>query len=372
MEPILKDARVQRFDGKYPIQLDIPPYSTLADEDIRRVADLATWSTDPNKASVGYEGARSIILERQSAVSLDGVSFSALQVSGIGSRSIKFQGRLAEIDDSAPFTPPHAGNFMVGMPPGLMSSTVARKGRLYNTRPRYRATGTYTGEELREKVVNTDTAMNLPLSETIIPPVEAYGRYLDPKLSNDEGPFGFVVFSLPSAKKSRAAEEMQKELGRVDPHNPMEIMRYFYAAGKYMVPLVRSLRELHDSGYVHRQPHFSNFYRAEDMTILMDLATLHPLADDTQTNAMNRSIDLKIAQDNYDKLFRKTFRDIPEDFQKAQAWKVLELLMEQYSGKPDAEIDFNLLMKRTRSVVGKKAEEYDVVVEWVKSQGFTP
>jgi hypothetical protein len=73
------------------------------------------------------------------------------------------------------------------------------------------------------------------------------------------------------------------------------------------------LRELHDKGFVHRQPHSGNFYVFTDKNgeeagiLLADWSTVRKDNDIADENLLARSIDLMILMNQYDKLHRIIF-----------------------------------------------------------------
>lgn len=60
--------------------------------------------------------------------------------------------------------------------------------------------GTYTFPELKTTLENTITISGLKMENMVVPHVEAYGRYLDDALMNDDGPFRFLVLPIPGVE----------------------------------------------------------------------------------------------------------------------------------------------------------------------------
>ena len=92
----------------------------------------------------------------------------------------------------------------------------------------------------------------------------------------------------------------------------------------------RGLRELHDAGYAHLQPHLSNFYLIDNRLILVDWETMISLGDNRSENALNKSLDLMIFVNQQTYALRDLFPSLEEKLIDEFADIYLELAAENY------------------------------------------
>ncbi len=380
LEPLLDNlSGIRRDKGKYEVQLEITKKSTLTENEIEKILALSTWKINPNQEADGYEGSRSVLVRRKSSIKKGPIELKALQISGIGHRKFDFLGKLQTISHDKSFYPPNKENFMSYINGTKMSTSHAEGRKIIDTRPKYRALGTYTYPELKTKLRKTKKVSDLHLEKMVVPHVEAYGRFLNPELQNKHGNFGFIVFPVPDIEKPRLASEFVETLSEsiLDEKLTLReaVMAHYYALSLSMIPLVEGLRELHDKGRrVHLQPHLSNFYlvdaKSYSIPYVMDWATTRRLGNNKEENIINRTIDLKRPADNYDTIFSSFFPKIPEKLKKEMSLIVKEVVMEVYSKKPEKEINFFSVGQRVARVLRKNPTEFEVIVEWMKDLGL--
>jgi hypothetical protein len=377
LRPILGDiVEVRRYDGRYRVQLEIPSGSTLTPNEIGRILKISSWSTNPAAVSEGYEGARSILLRRERSITRGGVELAGLQISGIGWKEIDFSGKLGYYRDN--FYPPSNANFMDSVPGTLMSTSQANGSAILTSRPTYRAKGTYIASELEEKVRKTDEVSRREFKNFAVPNVEAYGRYLEPELGNQEGQFGFFIFPVPDPAKQRAGNEALdnfKSLLRGDP-SLHPTVAFYNSFSPYLVAFSCALGELHDNHrMVHLQTHLGNFYLVRGKPYIVDWPTMHRLGENGGENILNRTIDLKRPADDYEKLLKNTFEKIPEGIRLRQLFAARALCMESYSGNSSREIDFLSVGKYHVNIIGRDITEFETISMWMKAEGkegYTP
>lgn len=372
--PMFEDVHVRIGKGRYGVQLEVPQGSTLNPYEVDRILALSTWDIDPNKEADDYEGGRAIILKRKSPITKNGMSLGGLQISGIGYKELDFRGEIGFQAD-LPFYPPNSDNFLGHVTGTKMSTSYARGRRILARRPNYRARGAYVHPELHEKLKNTMHVSALPLENMVVPHVEAYGRYLGPELSNEEGPFGFCVFPAPSPGIERVfAMASRQVFGHVTPATTVAefVMMYYFAMSPHMCNLIQGLRELHDHGFVHLQPHLSNVYTVNNMSYLVDWGTAQRLGEDREENVLNRVLDLNVPVDSYEKAFVSLVSQltVPAGFTRNMSSQVKALIMEIYSGNHEKELDITKLVNRAQAVLGKSVDDIHIMAQWMKDMGF--
>lgn len=375
LEPLLDNLKdIRTATGRYSVQLEIPKTSTLSESDIEKVLALSTWSSNPNKEAKGYEGIRSIIIGREYPITKRGIELAALQVSGIGYKHFDVS-RAMPIIAGEEFCPPCKDNFMSLLNGTLMATSCAEDSEIITAKPQYRALGTYLHSELETKLKNTMEAANLELKNMVTPHVEAYGRYLDTELSNEEGGFGFMVFPVPGTEKLRAVNEIVEKFkgiiaGKLIPMDEA-FLRFYYAMSPYTALLNKGLRELHDKGRAaHLQPHAANFYMIGGITYVMDWATLKKFGNNSEENILNRAIDVRKTINDYDKVLSAIFPNLPQEVRTGSGMLIQELALEAYSNNPRMEIDYRKLLNRAYEVLDETATEFDIIALWMKDEGI--
>lgn len=372
LQPLLPNVEVLTYQsGRFPIQLEIPKSSTLSEQDIEKILRVSSWETSPDKIADGYEGGRSVLLLRENPIQKGPIGLPSLQVSGIGFREIDFSGSLPTTNEV--FYPPSSENFMSRVPETVMGTSYAKGTELKADRPTYLPIGTYTASGLLKKVKNTQKVAELDLENMIVPHVEAYGRYLDAKLRNEEGPFGFIVLPSPDPKKSRAANDFFgqfcKVVRRGNRVDTDATMAFYYGLSPYIAVMANGLRELHDKGrLVHLQTHLENFYVVNGKPYVVDWTTMKRLGENVEENIINRTIDLKRPVDDFGTLFSKVFPNVPKEVRAGIVMLVEEASMEVYSGHPEKEIKLLSIVDKQRPDLRNKMTEFDAMVQWMKDE----
>lgn len=368
LEPLCEGiSDIQTTRGRYEVQLEIPNTSTLTKSEVERILRISSWDTDPNKAVEGFEGGRSVLLRREHPIKIGKIELAGLQISGVGHTGI----RITEDGTGTTgneFHPPSSENFMKRVPGTFMSTGHAEGKELKQSRPTYRALGTYTDSELSEKVRKTQTVSSSKLENMVVPHIEAYGRYLNVELRNEEGQFGFIVFPVPDPKKPRAAHEFMNSLEKSIPGKTyQEALKLFhYGISAYISALAKGLRELHDvTRMVHLQPHLENLYLMGSIPYVVDWSTSTKLGSNSEENIINRAIDLKRPSTDYNSLLSRLFHQIPEHIETAMRVTAEELVLEAYSGLPGERVDFLSLDNGSPDIT-----EFDAIMFWLKRQGF--
>ncbi len=371
---LLDDVEVRVYAaGRFRIQLEIPKTSTLSEQDIEKILKISSWEINPDKVADGYEGGRSVLLLRESPIVKGRIELPSLQVSGIGFREIDFSGKLPTTNEG--FCPPSSENFMSRVPKTVMGTSYAKGTELKAHRPAYLPMGTYTSSGLLKKVENTQKVAELGLENMVVPHVEAYGRYLDAELQNEEGPFGFIVLPSPDPKKPRAANDFFgpfcKAVGKGNRVGTDAAMAFYYGLSPYIAVMANGLRELHDKGrLVHLQTHLENFYVINGKPYVVDWTTMKRLGENVEENILNRVIDLKRPTDDFGDIFSKVFPNVPEEVKAGIVMLVEEASMEVYSGHPEKEIKLLSIVNRQRPDLRKRMTEFDAMVQWMKDEGI--
>jgi len=213
-----------------------------------------------------------------------------LLVSGTGYRKLLVGNNGDANVDEEKFRPPSKQNFMDGLPKGLIGYSYARGEEIVHEFEEYSPLGTYTTETLKEKIEQTRLTSKLGLTKLITPPIEAYGRFIDEKLKDNSGNFGFLVFSVPRIGKERYWTELADIVNNEE--------NWFHANEKiaklvriFIKSMSQGLSELHQQGYVHLSTHLSNWYLGKK-ALLTDWETSKKLNGTETENAINRVIDL--------------------------------------------------------------------------------
>ncbi len=376
IDPIVPESQIHTRKGRFSVQLEIPPESTLTAQDIDNILAYASWDRDPNTAE-GKEGGRSILISRERPRALKGLELKALQVSGIGSVPMEFRvGSAFSTLPDALLTPPSSDNFMKGLPGTIMTTTRVREGRLYNSKPDYRARGTYTEPELQMKVQKTRKAAKLSLESLTASPLEAVGRYLDDELQDKKGgQFGFMVVPTPSVHQERIMGQIYKTYAHELENAPESLnaqqifMLLYNICGAALGQIYPALKDLHENGrHVHLQPHLSNMYSMQNGIYMMDWSTLEELRGKPDDRLRARFIDVRIPIQNVQNTFAQALGMNQEAREKIDP-VLIELGLELYRGGDD-EIKFESLLWRAREAGVQPRDHADVMVQWMRDEGY--
>ena len=113
LAPIVEGAEIRAYDkGRYKIQLELPPGSTLTEGEIERILALSSWEINPKDGADNAGEGRAVLIAREKPSVRAGVELRALQVSGIGWQEMEYDGKVWVIEDDTPFQPPSRRNFM--------------------------------------------------------------------------------------------------------------------------------------------------------------------------------------------------------------------------------------------------------------------
>ncbi|MFA5406288.1 MAG: hypothetical protein WC307_02935 [Candidatus Nanoarchaeia archaeon] len=335
------------ISGDYKAKLFVPNGSSLKQFDIDRISSIVTWRKDPNELSDVILSGRSVIIDP--GLQISGVGYLPVSIGLNNDSSIGYE-------ESHQFLKPSNNNFLDsavsnGHAKQVMgwTSTSPKKEvyevgfyELINHVPDYKPAGTYDYDELSKKVVLTNKASKLKLKKLITPNLMAYGYYSSDELGRADGLFGFIVTTTPSKAKERFAQELFTQHASV--------LGLINGLSKLSV----GLRELHDNGFVHLQPHASNFYLTGNKPYLMDWSTAKRLGVDKELNTVYRALDLVKLANNYESILKLITLN-PKPF----LLEGISSIMSSYVG---ARVDvMDLVNKASRAM--NHPSDFDVIVQ---------
>jgi hypothetical protein len=398
VRPLYEDSRLVRYRGRFNVLMEIPSDSTLSEGDIRDILSLSSWESDPNGRFSRREGNRSVLIGREYPAGNNGLQTTGLQVSGTGyfAKRMEFMDRTAAaIRNDEALKPPEKGNFMDTIPKNIGSTTKMRGKREVGTRREYAPIGSYSESEMREKVEGTRTAFNLGLEKFIVPRVEAFGWYTDPEMmcNHNRERMAFMVTQVPDDGSGRFAEEFLARLADYmqerDPNLPQLMMYYWSNMSPVLAALGDGFRELHDLGYVHLQPHFSNIYFIREKTytmhnvrekapvdmsmettvtkgriFLVDWATMERMGSGRRNIIGNRTIDLGRSIQQYIDLMPIKDGEIGQMFRDGSDHAV-EAMLEVYSLEPMKEIVLKRLAEKYMMMGKRMKNQSDFIRAWL-------
>ncbi|MBT5740361.1 hypothetical protein HOI26_04660, partial [Candidatus Woesearchaeota archaeon] len=147
LTPFYSNVQVYEHKGRFPVQLEVPEHSTLTSDEIEQILELASWDSNPNKRDdILFEGGRSFLFpgKNERNVQLGGTSYLPIHYIP------DFIG-FGYIDRAPGVLPPSTKNYIDCLPGNIMGTSFGEGWNLCHSRPTYRATGSYTEPELREK-----------------------------------------------------------------------------------------------------------------------------------------------------------------------------------------------------------------------------
>jgi len=367
------DYRERRaHKGQLEVELFIPHNSTLTGTDIDRILKIASWDGDVTELvkefKGDYEGNRAVLIPRDQPYTCHGLEMRALQVSGVGYRTTNSSSWTFEPDAQDRFKPPTVENFMEKIPPNVLRNDEVKDGRIVVERSAYAPTGSYTETRMKRKVEATNLANSLDLKFSCVPRIEAWGSY--DSLQHEGANLGFVVLSAPAVDKPRFAQDVMRTVGYLTDKGAVKtytdvLTLYVVTVGAWLPRVAIGLRELHNKGYAHGQPHSSNFYAFTDKkgdagVLLADWSTVRKDNDVPNENLLARSIDLLVLMNQYDKLHRVMLpqADHLHDALDVGSDRILAAILFAYGGNDP---DFFSFYKQE-----KWANDHDQIIRWLK------
>lgn len=317
-------GKTSYHSGEYLIQLEVLPDSALTEQDVSSIIAYATWTQDPNTAPA-FEGGRSIVIPAEQERLVAGIRLSALQISGIGFRRFDLSQGYLKVDPH--FQPPSIDNFLEKLPPDAGGYCYAEGDKLKTVRRDYTPFGTYRSDELETKVRNTVSA-SAKLTHPVVPPIEAYGWYLNGPVPHS----GFIVTRVPHIHKERLYRELIKE-------TPGRSAKWLYdQCLEHLAQLMNVLREMHRKRIVHLEPHLSNWYNGTT-PVLTDWETMRLVQRDRE-GFLNRSLDVMITVKEFSDVFHKLLQWSEQDDDLVRAFHLHAA--EEYGGHTDSLIDLSV------------------------------
>ena len=121
--PLFPDVDTRTYQGRYRVQLELPPESTLTPREIETVLAMASWEINPTTRATALEGSRAVLIGRERSIERAGVQLSGLQISGIGYIPFTISSNGLYCIKRAEFVPPSNKNFMTNLPEGVMGTS---------------------------------------------------------------------------------------------------------------------------------------------------------------------------------------------------------------------------------------------------------
>lgn len=346
VELLIPGSAVYQEQGRFGVELHVVPDSHLEDRDIEQILGYAAWKPGFDHSKETYLGGRGIVIRRSSPVKKGSIMYTALQITGIGHRDLETNGIgfLVRKSSAGPFNPPSARNFAADpLAHSISSPSVDAEGNVEYSRSDFSPWGTYSSEDLGNKVRQTYSISQIDFQRFSVPPLQAYGFYTDEGLRTEEGQFGFLVMAYPARFTERLDRVVQK-----DP----SLLSF-----KTSSLITAALAELHIKGYVHLQTHLGNMHMLDGNRLLIsDWETLTELDGTEIQNAARRAIDiLRPARD-----FMTLSRMLGYSMKKTDVDRLLQNVLLTYSRAIlDEEMPFDLeVICNTEDRVTQKVAEY--------------
>ena len=295
--------------ARYDVKLFVLPDSELSDRDIAQVLGYASWMSDFDHAGQWHNGARDVVIRRETPSDVNGVPMEAIQINGIGYRPSAFSGHTLAMGTPEGFRPPSAENFMSYLPDGINCILFADDdGETCVEVPEYRPTGTIMYPGIVRRIQNTQEIGEHPFETFVVPPILGYGFYNNDELSHDGEPFGFVVVANPGVGEARVGRRLlapfpQEEYGVVFSH-------YSLKAHEDVEAIATAAAEFHQAGYTHQQLHPNNMFRnGLPKLVITDWDTMRKRPKNEEAWAKNRAYDILAP---VDRTVKRTFNAFPQ------------------------------------------------------------
>ncbi len=368
LKPVLPDSQLKDayvIDGKYNVQIEIPACSTLNEKERLLVDIVCPWIDDPNRYSNRISGGRNFIVDREKPITKRDMELGGLEFGGISRNDFKIVQKSMIYGDR--ILPPSRQNFMEKIPTeekNIMKSMYFENFKAIVTGNGYRPTGTYSNDEFMRKLENTMKISEIKFESMITPHIEAYGRFLDPELANENGNFGFFVFPVPDSKVKRIAGETNSGLIKIireTEDTEMALEKYYDLMEPYVVPLTVAYRELHENELGHFQTHLANSYLTGAIPYIVDWATMKGIGKKWGDEIGNRTLDVHHPLMNYKKFLRLGFPGADARLIEKSIQRMFKTIFRAYIGDPQMEVEYEWGRKKAKEMMGTEPDTFQIM-----------
>ncbi len=290
----------------------------LSLEQTNLIDKIISWELNPNQFEISGRGVK--IDKKISKINFDKIKLSKIKINGIGYQKFNDLGG-GFLEKKGAFLQPSMENF-IKTKPAIFSTIYPNKDSIQKSYDNFEPTGCYLESDLNHIINNYKLSKNFKSKHLELLKIYGYGTFEDKNMNykNDKG--SYLISAEPNEKRFL---QMLNQKGILPIFkNPEKII-------ELLKPLILGLKDLHDFGFVHLQPHFDNFYILNNKCYLVDLETLFKNSGDKTEFTIARTLDIVAIMSNYGKNL-KLFNVTNESFRYLM-YSFLEKLLSLYLNK---------------------------------------
>lgn len=271
------------------------------------ISNIASWKIFPGKFEINTRGVK--IRRKTPVFTNNGIRLDMIKINGIGYQKLISQSN-SFLTKEAEFSKPSMTNYLI-QKNNTFTTLYPKNNTLVNLTGNFDPSGCYLELEIQnilKKSLDLEKFKSKYLNLLIF---YGYGFYKDKNMSHDGERGSFLISGEPEEKRFL---QMLKEKGLTNIFlDPIKLL-------DLITPLILGLKDLHNFGYAHLQPHFDNFYILDKKCYLVDFETFFKNKGNEIEFMLARALDLNVLIDNYNKILRsfgisdEKFRDNMADF----------------------------------------------------------
>lgn len=264
----------------------------LTEGEIQLIEDLISWRRDPNNFEISGRGVK--FEKKKSLFTTPNPFYSMIKINGIGYQKVRDLGG-GFLEKKGDFLKPSIDNILnVKQNLSAFTTTFPKGNTIVKSYGEFEFSGSYLESDLNVMLKNYQLLTGFKSKNLSILKLYAYGHYTDENMVKGEERASFLISAEP--KEKRFLQYIKDNISIFN--QPKELI-------KLLFPLIKGLRELHDYGFAHLQPHFDNFYIINKKCYLVDLETLFRNNGNKIEFLIARTLDLVTIITNYAKILKQ-------------------------------------------------------------------
>jgi hypothetical protein len=260
----------------------------LNPEETDLIDKIISWNLNPNQFEISGRGVK--IDKKLSKINFDKIKLSKIKINGIGYQKFKDLGG-GFLEKHGEFLAPSMVNF-INVKPSIFSTIYPNKDSIQKSYGDFESTGCYLESDLNHIISCYKQTKKFKSKHLQLLKIYGYGTFEDENMNHNGDKGGYLISAEPDEKRFMQMLKHKQIIPILkNPHKTIELL----------TPLILGLKDLHDFGFTHLQPHFDNFYIINSKCYLVDLETLFRNSGNKFEFTIARTLDLVAIMSNYGK-----------------------------------------------------------------------
>ena len=260
----------------------------LSDDTKKLIEGLASWQINPNPYQISGRGVK--IDNKLSVLNFDKIKLSKIKINGIGYQKFKNLGD-GFLEKYGDFIEPSMENILDSKPSNF-TTTFPNKNKIQNSYGTFEPSGCYYESDLDHILSSHNKLKNFKSKHLKLLKILGYGYYEDKNMIHKNLKGSFIFTLEPDSPRLLAS---------LNQNGQISIFKSPISLIQLIKPLILGLKDLHNFGFAHLQPHLDNLYIENDFCYLVDLETLFENSGDKIEFTIARTLDIVVLMSNYGK-----------------------------------------------------------------------